>query len=141
MRARLSRSPVLGHVARALGLCAAVTFAASCHEGIDTTRIAPPKATLGDDFYGVLCDRIGAGSLAEDITGASYHTVCHYSSTGKYEDKVDTSYLPPVMGPEQEKARALGIAKVEAMARRRSDLVKAFNAIFPDIEIDDDSTA
>jgi len=140
MRFRLTRSLVLRSALRTLGLAAVVGAAASCHEDIDTTRIAPPKATLGDDFYGVLCDRIGAGSLAEDLTGGSYHAVCHYSNAGTYADTVDTSFLPPVSGPEQEKARALGIAKVEAMARRRGDLVRAFNAIFPDVEIDDLTT-
>ncbi len=140
MRARLTRSPVLRRILRTFGLAATVTAAASCHEGIDTTRIAPPKATLGDDLYGVLCDRIGAGSLTDDLTGGSYHAVCHYSNQGTYADTVDASFLPIVRGAEQEKARALGIAKVEAMARRRSDLVQAFNAIFPDVEIDDTST-
>ncbi|MDC0741123.1 hypothetical protein [Polyangium mundeleinium] len=127
-------------VLRSFGLVATVAAAASCHEGIDTTRIAPPKATLGDDLYGVLCDRIGASSLTEDLTGGSYHAICHYSNQGIYADTVDTSFLPPARGAEQETARALGIAKVEAMAKRRSDLVQAFNAIFPDIEIDDVTT-
>ncbi|WP_136923432.1 hypothetical protein [Polyangium aurulentum] len=105
------------------------------------TRIAPPKATLGDDIFGVLCDRIGAGALTEDLSGASYHAVCHYTNEGVYADKVDVSLLPtPAAGPEGEKARALSIAKVEAMARRRSDLVHAFNAIFPEGEIDDVTT-
>ncbi|MRG96866.1 hypothetical protein [Polyangium spumosum] len=140
MRARLTRSVVLRRVLRPLGLAATVVAAASCHEGIDTTRIAPPKATLGDDLYGVLCDRVGASSLSDDLTGGSYHAVCHYSNQGIYADTVDTSFLPAVTGPEQEAARALGIAKVEAMALRRSDLVQAFNAIFPDVEIDDVST-
>ena len=143
MRAGLKGSLFLGHLARTLGLVGVTvvaTAATSCNS-IDTTRIAPPKATLGDDFYGVLCDRIGAGALTEDLTGSSYAAVCHYSSTGTYGDKVDTAYLPPVTGPEAEKARSLGIAKVEAMARRRSELVRAFNAIFPDVEIDNAATA
>lgn len=140
MRARTRRSSVLGRVVRCLGLVAVVTTAASCHEGIDTTRSAPPKATLGDDMFGVLCDRIGAGALTDDITGASYHAVCHYSETGVYADQVDQSYLLPVSGEAQTKARELGIAKVEAMARRRGDLVRAFNAIFPDETIEDVTT-
>lgn len=136
MRARTRHSSVLGRVFRGLGLTAAVVAASSCND-FDTTRVAPPKATLGDDMFGVLCDRIGAGSLTEDVTGASYHAVCHYSNTGEYAATVDTSYLPPVSGEAQTKTRALGIAKVEAMANRRGDLVRAFNAIFPDEQIDD----
>jgi hypothetical protein len=140
MRARITRSPVVGRVLRVAGLTTAFVFAASC-EGTDMTRIAPPKATLGDDIFGVLCDRIGAGALTEDLSGASYHAVCHYTNEGVYADKVDVALLPPpAAGQEGEKARALGIAKVEAMARRRSDLVHAFNAIFPEGEIDDVTT-
>jgi len=138
MRARTRLSFGLSGFFRGLGLTAVVA-AASC-SGLDTTRLAPPKATLGDDMFGVLCDRIGAGSLTEDVTGASYHSVCHYSNTGEYADKVDESFLPTVSGDAQTKARTLGIAKVEAMARRRSDLVRAFNAIFPDEEIENVTT-
>ena len=48
---------------RAAGLLAVVSSAGSCH-AIDTTRQAAAKAYLGDDVYGVLCDRIGASVLS-----------------------------------------------------------------------------
>jgi hypothetical protein len=137
---RLRSSSVVLQGLRAAGLIAAVAGAASCHDGIDTTRKAPPKATLGDDIYGVLCDRVGASSLTEDLTGASYHAVCHYANDGTYADKVDTSVLPPPSGDASERARVLGVAKVEVMARRRSELVRALNAAFPDTEIDNVAT-
>lgn len=137
-------SAVLLQSLRAAGLVAAVTAAASCHDGIDTARQAPPRATLGDDIYGVLCDRVGASSLTEDLTGASYHAVCHYANDGSYADKVDTSGLLPAVGDEAERARALGVAKVETMARRRSELIRAINATFntdsPDNEMDNVAT-
>jgi len=138
MRARTRRTSIFPGVLRGLGLTA-VVVGASC-SGFDATRIAPPKATLGDDMFGVLCDRVGAGSITDDLTGASYHAVCHYSNTGEYADKVDESYLAEVSTEAQIKARTLGIAKVEAMARRRGDLVRAFNAIFPDEEIENVTT-
>lgn len=125
---------------RALGASAALVVAASCHEGIDTTRKPLEKATLGDDIFGVLCDRVAAAALTEDLTGASFHDVCHYTKNGEYADHVATKVLPPVKGEKAERARALSIAKVEAMARRRSDLIRAFNAIFPDVDIDDPTT-
>ncbi|WP_437989606.1 hypothetical protein [Sorangium sp. So ce145] len=136
---------------RALGSSAAVVLRlvalvsvggaiASCHEPLDTTRVAPPKVTegggLGDDVFGMLCDRVGASSLHEDHTGASYQRVCHYDREGRYEDAVDVSLLPPVSGERAEQARRLGVAKVEAMARWRNALVDAVNAAVPDIEID-----
>src|SRR6185503_1570630 len=40
-------------------------------------------------------------------------------------------------GSKPTDAGRLSIAKLETMARRRSDLIRAFNAVFPDIEIAD----
>ncbi|WP_437923958.1 hypothetical protein WMF37_33620 [Sorangium sp. So ce291] len=135
MRRRTLRSSAAG-VFRLVALVSAGAMAASCHEPLDTRRVAPPRATLGDDVFGVLCDRVGASSLYEDHTGASYQRVCHYDGAGHYEDRVDASLLPPVSGAEAERARRLGVAKVETMARWRGDLVRAVNAAVPDIEID-----
>lgn len=125
----------------AVALVSLVTgAAASCHDELDTTRRAPPKATLGDDIYGALCDRVGASSLVEDLTGASYQGVCHYDENGVYADAVDISKLPEPASPEADEARRLGLAKMDAMVRRRSDLIRAVNAAFPDIEIDNVAT-
>lgn len=123
--------------ARALvPLAVAATAAISCHD-IDTTRIAPPSATLGDDMYGVFCDRLGASSFTEDLTGASYRAICHFDKNGKYGDKVDVSGLPKPETAKHEEARRLSVAKLETMARRRNDLIHAINAIFPDDVIPD----
>lgn len=139
MRRRTFRSAfALG--CRAVGVTLAVLAGASCHEPLDTARRAPPKATLGDDIYGVFCDRVGASSLAEDITGASYQALCHKDDAGQYADAVDTSRLPEPAGPASAEARRLGLAKLEAMARRRGDLIDAINAAFPDTEIDNAAT-
>ncbi|KYG03815.1 hypothetical protein BE21_04300 [Sorangium cellulosum] len=135
MRTRTLRSSAAG-VLRLAALAASGAVAVSCHEPLDTARRAPPKATLGDDVFGVLCDRVGASSLYEDHTGASYQRVCHYDGAGVYLDEVDVSLLPPVSGERAERARRLGVAKVEAMARWRKDLVRAVNAAVPDVEID-----
>ncbi|MCA9622239.1 MAG: hypothetical protein KC731_24615, partial [Myxococcales bacterium] len=112
----------------------------SCDDGIDTTRDALPKATLGDDIYGLMCDRLGAGVLTEDLTGASYQSICHYDSKGQYGSAVDTEVLPPVSGEEQETARRLAIAKLERMAERRTLLIRAFNAALPDADVPDVTT-
>ncbi|AUX45053.1 hypothetical protein SOCE26_065340 [Sorangium cellulosum] len=138
MRRRTLRFSAAG-VFRLAALAAAGAVAGSCHEPLDTARQAPPKATLGDDVFGVLCDRVGASSLYEDHLGASYQRVCHYyegEGGFRYDDKVDVSLLPPVAGERAEQARRLGVAKIEAMARWRSDLVRAVNAAVPDIEIE-----
>ena len=126
-------------ILRGLGVAAAVLGASACHE-LDTTRQAPKKATLGDDLYGVFCDRVGSDVFTEDLVGASYRPVCHFNEAGVYGDTVDESVLPPVRGEKATEARRLSIAKVEAMGRRRSDLIRAFNSAFPDITIDNPAT-
>lgn len=136
-RARTARKH---RTALGLGLGVLVACAASCHDGIDTSRVALPKGTLGDDLYGVLCDRVSASVLTEDVSGASYNGVCHYDAAGAYADSVNTSVLPPVSGDKQVQARSLALAKINAMVKRRSDLIRAFNAAFPDIEIDNAAT-
>jgi hypothetical protein len=138
-----SRARRVSHVItglRAAAAVAAVGMAASCHT-LDTTRQAPPKATLGDDVFGVFCDRIGASVLAEDLSGASYEPVCHYDAQGKYGDAVDTAGLPTPSDAQGIKARELALAKMAAMVRRRSELIRAVNAVFPDGEIPDPTGA
>jgi hypothetical protein len=127
-------SKVLAASARFVGLAACTWAASSCNE-IDTTRIAPPKATLGDDMFGVLCDRLGASSFTEDLEGRSYQGICHYDDKGKYGSKIDTAFLPEPSNDEGLRARRLSIAKLETLARRRSELIRAFNAAFPDAKI------
>ncbi len=114
-----------------------LTATVSCHEEFDTTRDAPPSATFGDDVYSMFCDRLGASSLNEDLEGISYRPICHHDAAGKYGDEVDESLLPTVSGDAAKRARKLGIAKMRRIAERRALLVKAFNQIFPDIEIPD----
>ena len=141
MRTRTPRfSRVTKGLRSAAALVAVSAFASSCHT-IDTTRQAPPKATLGDDVYGVFCDRIGASVLSEDLSGASYQPVCHYDDQGKYQDKVDVSALPPPNDAKGTTARKLSLAKMDAMVRRRSELIRAVNAVFPDGEIADPTGA
>jgi hypothetical protein len=125
---------------RVLACGSCVVIASSCHDGIDTTRQERLDVTLGDDLYSVMCDRLGAGVLTEDLTGASYHAICHPNESGQYGNSVVTKVLPPVKGARAKEARRLSIAKMEAMARRRGDLIRAFNATFPDIEIDNAAT-
>lgn len=125
----MRRRPLLPGCLLGLTVCTAV----ACTD-FDATRKPPvAKTTLGEDLYGALCDRVGASSLGEDLTGASYHAVCHKDAAGHYADTVDVAQLPP----DDSEPRRLGIAKLEAMARRRADLVAALDATFPDVTIAD----
>lgn len=133
-------------VVRALGLAAVVLGATAatsgCHE-LDTERTPPKRGSLGTEMYAILCDRVGAQALREDLTGASFRNVCH-ATNGKFEDRVDTTKLPaldpngkdvegkPVPIEKQRAARDYAVARVEAVARRRIDVIEALDATFPD---------
>ena len=109
----------------------------ACASDLDTTRPAPlAKTTLGEEMYTALCDRVGASSLSEDLSGQSYRAVCHKGSKGWATPKVQSSLLSPAPGAQAE-PRRLSIAKIEAMGERRADLIEAFDALMPDIAIDD----
>jgi hypothetical protein len=110
----------------------------------DDTRPAVVRGTLGEELYGVLCDRVGAGALREDLTGASFHGLCHKDATGAFGAKVDATALPqPVAGAVDEGGKAVpldvqqanqarAIARVELFAAQRAKLITAFDAAFPD---------
>ena len=89
----------------------------------------------------MVCDRVGAQALREDVAGVSYHAVCHPDAQGAFEDRVDQVVLPaleaavdvdgkPVAIEQQQKNREHRVARIEAVARRRSDLIAAFDAAF-----------
>lgn len=134
------QAPKWLRAARVLGLATTVLVAQACNLGIDTERDAP-RATLGDDIYGMMCDRLGASAIAEDLTGASYHTICHFDATGRYGDAVDSEVLPTPTTEQAKVARARSIGKLEGLAHRRALLVRALNQAFPDVRIADPTTA
>lgn len=133
-------------VRRVVGLAVPV-FVVACSDNFDTTRTPPPRGTLGAEFYGVICDRVGAQSLHEDLTGASYHDLCHPRSDGTYADQVDASALPPIVegqigangqpvsAAQQQSDRNYGVARVQTLAQHRSALIGAFDAMLPDTQV------
>ena len=118
------KSVLLSSVALGLSVSCATDFD-------DKRKRTEPVASLGDDLYSAVCDRVGASVLTEDLRGESYHAVCHRDAAGNYADKVDESVLPPAVGAAAL-ARRLAVSKVHAIARRRADLIAAFNATFSD---------
>ena len=93
-----------------------------------------------------MCDRVGGQSLHEDLTGASFHAICH-DDAGGYASKVDQSVLPPLVDGQpdvtgkpvplatQQAQRAYGVARLERLAADRDRLVAALDAAFPDIQV------
>ena len=130
-----------------VGLALLAAGAPGCHE-FDTSRVLPERDTVGTEMYGVLCDRLGAQNLREDLTGASFRNVCHRPAPkAAFADTVDESLLPPISADATDKAgkpvstakqkadRAIAIRKIEAMARRRDDLIRALDASIPEAKI------
>ena len=113
---------------------------------IDTSRTLPTRGTTGEEVFGIFCDRIGAGSLREDLTGGSYHAICH-KVDGKFSDTVDQAQLPPitkdakdeqgkpVTAEKQTEDRARAVGRVEALAKHRAELIEAIDASIPDIAV------
>src|SRR3974390_2214032 len=111
------------------------TFVLSCAPDFDASRTIPPRGTLGEELYGVVCDRMGAQSLHEDLTGASYASICHRP----FGETVDKSQLPPLLDgqknlagqpvplAQQEADRAYGVGRLETLARHRQAIVAALD--------------
>lgn len=125
-----------------LGLATLSALAPGCHE-FDTERAAPKRGSVGQEMFGVICDRLSAQALREDLSGASFRDICHKPFGGDFANTVDESKLPPIapdlvdesgkpVSVEKQRAdRAKATGRIEALARRRDDLVRAFDATFP----------
>ena len=126
----------------------AVTVAGgACAPTLNTNRDVPARGTVGEEVYGVFCDRIGAQSLREDLTGASFEAICHPAADGSFATTVDQSLLPPfdpnavdangapVSIAQQMANRAHDVGRIEALARDRPQLVSALDATFPAISV------
>jgi hypothetical protein len=133
-----------------LGLVGLVVLSAltpACAPELDTERVTIARGTVGEEMFGVICDRVGAQALREDLTGDSFRAVCHKPKGGQFEDKVDLARLPAldpnavnekgaaVSVAKQRETRDFAVGRIEALARRRDDLVRALDATFPETKI------
>lgn len=144
---RASRASQRLSLVGVVGLAILSAATPGCAEEFDTSRSLPKRGTVGEEMFGVICDRVGAQALREDLTGASFREVCHRPQGGNYADKVDLKLLPeirsdavdeqgkPVSVEAQETARERAVGRIEALARRRQDLIRAFDATFPDVGV------
>jgi hypothetical protein len=120
---------------------------AACTPDFDATRNPAPAGTVGEEVYGVVCDRVGAQALPEDLTGGSFNGICHKSASGAWSNTVDTSLLPPITSglttasgqpvsvATAQASRNHGIARIQALAAKRTDLITALDATFPNVLI------
>jgi len=138
------RSLFLGRV---LPLAAATAVVAACGGDFDTSRTVPPRGSVGRELYSLVCDRVAAQALREDVTAQSWHGVCHPDGNGKYWEKVLQDKLPPITSvlrnvdgdpvsvDQQKKNRGYRVARIETLGKHRDELIGAFDAAFPDVEI------
>lgn len=118
----------------------------ACAPDFDTNRTTAERGSLGREMYTMICDRVGAQALREDVAGLSYRSVCHADGRGVFVDKVDVNVLPvlvpaidvdghPVSVASQQANREHRIARIEALGRRRDDLVDAFDRAFTNEQV------
>jgi len=122
-------------------------FAVACHDPTAPERPVHVRGTVGEEVFGIVCDRVGGQALREDLDGSSFHAACHKDVAGRFADDVDESKLPPiddrVRGAAGEaldleavrQRRIKNLARVRALLERRADLIGALDAIFPDVRI------
>jgi hypothetical protein len=146
---RLGRKRTVTKARRSLRLAALGTLvvASGCADAFDTTRTPAPRGTIGQELFGVICDRVGAQALQEDLTGASFQAVCHPDSSGNYSNTVDQTQLPALSAAAvdvngnavpmsvQTSNRTYAVNRVQALARVRPDLIGSFDTVFPATQI------
>jgi hypothetical protein len=128
-------------------VAALAAAATGCGTDFSTNRDVPPRGTLGQELYIGLCDRVAAQALPEDVTGSSWHAVCHPDASGNFATTVDQAQLVPldpnavdVSGnpvplATQQADRAYRVARIEALGRDRVEITTAFDAGLPDVMI------
>ena len=138
---RVTKRPLL------LGILGTFALAAACAPQFDTTRSPPPRGTIGQELFGLVCDRVGAQALPEDLTGASFHALCHPDLTGAYASMVDQSVLPPATANAldvngnpvsiavQTANRTHAINRIQALANDRANLIASLDTTFPAISL------
>ncbi len=118
--------------------------AVGCSGDFDRTRNIPPRGTLGTELFTLICDRVGAQSLPEDITGQSFHAVCHADREGLFADRVDLRFLPELPSASIDRAgnevttetlrarRKYHIDRIERLGAHRDELVLALDDLVAD---------
>ena len=106
--------------------------------GIRHHAACAAQATLGDDIYGVLCDRVGAGRAHRGPRPAPRTTPSATTTPRASTATRSTRPAPAVDGDDRGQARAPRRSPRSRPWRGAAgELIRAFNAIFPDIEIHD----
>src|SRR5207253_2549719 len=131
---RIPRSSSCSSRRLAAPLLLTLSLAPACAKDSETPR-APTKGTLGESLYGVICDRVGAQALPEDLEGASFRAICHRGGDGTFADDVNRAALAtaglspkdargvPIPEAARTARRSHAIARIEALGRNRTALI------------------
>ncbi len=114
-------------MSRQLAVLSVVLGFSACSTWVPN-RVSEGAGTVGEEVYGVLCDRIVAQNIPEDLGGAQYHSTCHkdyYGNYAKPEQVEATTYKDP-----GQEANRLARGRVSALANRRPDLIEVFDTVF-----------
>jgi hypothetical protein len=139
-------STALGDVPPIALVCAMAAMAAAtaCSGDFDTSRKVPARGTLGTELFTLVCDRVGAQSLPEDITGQSFHPVCHADREGLFADRVDQRLLPQLPATSIDRQgnevthetlrerRKYHVDRIERLGAHRAELVLALDDLVAD---------
>lgn len=121
-----------------LGVVGAMLLASlpGCSGETEIAPARPKRGSLGEELYGALCDRMGAQNIPEDLTGASYRSLCHPEADPKgvlvASSTVDETKIPGGLGSHD------GAERLVAFARRRGEVVAAFQAMIPEEALADE---
>ncbi|MFO0677476.1 MAG: hypothetical protein U0169_13155 [Polyangiaceae bacterium] len=142
-----ARRPFRRWVAIVIAACGLAPVASGCAEDFDTKRTPPPRGTAGQEIYTVVCDRVGAQAVRDDVSGESFHAVCHANSEGVFATTLDRSLLPPLQDgavdvdgnpvsmDQQTKNRDARIHRFETLAANRALLAGSLDRVLPDMTI------
>ncbi len=103
-----------GVVVRRTTLCA-IALLSACAGDFDSERVAPQRASIGEELYRVFCERMASEALPRDVTGSQTRALC-------------AGRAGPESAPE---------GRLRAFAERREVVVNTLNAVFPEAEGDD----
>ncbi len=81
---------------------------------VDTNRTILARGSLGQEMYTLVYDRIGAQSLPDDVTGASFHGIYHANERSEFAESVDSSRLPGLEATTDRTGRLISIEELSA---------------------------
>lgn len=113
-----------------LSLSTVALFGFTACSSFTPNRVVPTRGSVGEQVYGVLCDRMVAQNIPEDLEGAKYGTVCHKDYYGNFAKPEQVESKPYT--DKGAEANRIARARLSALGKRRSDLIAALDIVLAD---------